>query len=36
MHSPNEMVALADLDRAARLLATFAKRLTPQTNFVPE
>jgi endoglucanase len=35
MHSPNEMVALEDLDRAARLLAAFARRLTPETDFVP-
>lgn len=35
MHSPNEMVALEDLDRAARLIAAFARRLSPQTDFVP-
>ncbi len=35
MHSPNEMVALDDLERAARLLAAFARRLTPNTDFVP-
>lgn len=35
MHSPNEMVALDDLERAARLLATFARRLGPGTDFVP-
>jgi endoglucanase len=35
MHSPNEMVALADLERAARLLAAFARRLEPGTDFVP-
>lgn len=35
MHSPNEMVALADLERAARLIAAFARRLTPDTDFVP-
>jgi endoglucanase len=35
MHSPNEMVALADLERSARLLAAFARRLTPDTDFVP-
>jgi endoglucanase len=35
MHSPNEMVALEDLDRTARLLAAFARRLTPNTDFVP-
>jgi putative aminopeptidase FrvX len=36
MHSPNEMVALADLDRTAQLLAGFARRLGPQTSFVPQ
>ncbi|MGH7675138.1 MAG: M42 family metallopeptidase [Gemmatimonadales bacterium] len=35
MHSPNEMVALEDLERAARLLATFARKLTPETSFIP-
>jgi putative aminopeptidase FrvX len=35
MHSPNEMVALEDLDRTAKLLAAFARRLTAQTSFVP-
>jgi endoglucanase len=35
MHSPNEMVALEDLDRTARLLASFARRLTADTDFVP-
>jgi endoglucanase len=36
MHSPNEMVALEDLDRTARLLAAFARKLNPNTNFVPQ
>ena len=35
MHSPNEMVDLEDLENAAKLLAGFARRLTPETNFVP-
>ena len=35
MHSPNEMVALEDLDRAAELLATFARRLEPGLDFIP-
>jgi endoglucanase len=35
MHSPNEMVALEDLDRTARLLAAFARKLNPDTSFVP-
>jgi hypothetical protein len=29
------MVALEDLDRTARLLAAFARRLTADTDFVP-
>ena len=35
MHSPNEMVALADLERTAQLLAAFARRVTRETDFVP-
>jgi endoglucanase len=35
MHSPNEMVAIEDLERAARLLASFARRLAPNTDFIP-
>jgi endoglucanase len=35
MHSPNEMVALEDLERAAKLLASFARRLEPGTDFIP-
>ena len=35
MHSPNEMVALEDLDRTARLLAAFTQRLSPDSDFVP-
>lgn len=34
MHTPNELVALADVERAARLLAAFARRLTPTSDFV--
>ena len=36
MHSPNEMVALEDLDRTAQLLAAFARKLTSETNLVPQ
>jgi putative aminopeptidase FrvX len=36
MHSPNEMVAMEDLDRTSRLLAAFARKLGPETSFVPE
>ncbi|MGH7525237.1 MAG: M20/M25/M40 family metallo-hydrolase [Gemmatimonadales bacterium] len=35
MHSPNEMIALEDLDRTAQLLAAFARRLEPAMDFVP-
>jgi endoglucanase len=35
MHSPNEMAALEDLERAARLLAAFARGLDGRTEFVP-
>jgi endoglucanase len=35
MHSPNEMVALDDLERAARLLAAFARSVSRETDFVP-
>jgi putative aminopeptidase FrvX len=35
MHSPNEMIAIEDLDRTARLLAAFVRRLAPDTDFVP-
>jgi endoglucanase len=35
MHSPNEMVALDDLDRAAALLAAWARRLKSDTSFIP-
>lgn len=35
MHSPNEMVSLEDVERTARLLAAFARRLAPGTDLVP-
>lgn len=35
MHSPNEMVALEDLDRAAALLAAWVRRLDGATSFIP-
>ncbi len=35
MHSPNELVALEDLDRTARLLAAAVRRITPEMDFVP-
>ncbi len=33
MHSPIEMVSLADVDASARLIAAFARRLEPGTSF---
>jgi endoglucanase len=36
MHSPNEMVAVEDLERTAKLLAGFCRRVTETTDFVPK
>ena len=33
MHSPVEMVQLSDIDACARLIAAFARSLTPETTF---
>ena len=33
MHSPNEMVSLEDLDRAATLIAETCRAVTPATDF---
>ena len=33
MHSPIEMVSVADVDAAARLIAAFARRLEPGVSF---
>ncbi len=35
MHSPNEMVELADVENAAKLIAAFVRSLSPDTDFVP-
>lgn len=35
MHSPNEMVALSDIEQVARLLAAFARKVGTATDFVP-
>lgn len=35
MHSPNEIVSLEDLERAARLIAAFVRDLGPDTDLVP-
>jgi putative aminopeptidase FrvX len=36
MHSPNEMVALGDLDAAARLIAAFCQTVGADDNWVPQ
>jgi endoglucanase len=35
MHSPNELVSLADLENTARLLAAFVRSLDDSTDFTP-
>jgi endoglucanase len=35
MHSPNEMIDLADLERAAQLLAAVTRKITDKTDFTP-
>jgi endoglucanase len=35
MHSPNEVVSLADVENTARLVAAFVRSLGPRTDFTP-
>ncbi len=35
MHSPNEMVDLSDLERAAQLLAAFTRKISGKSDFTP-
>ncbi len=35
MHTPCELLALDDVENAARLLSAFTRRLTPDTSFIP-
>ncbi len=35
MHSPNEVVSLADVESTTRLIAAFARSLGPNTDFTP-
>lgn len=35
MHTPNEVVALSDLEDTARLLAAFIEAVQPDTNWIP-
>jgi endoglucanase len=34
MHSPVEMVQLSDIEACARVIAAFARSLSPETAFV--
>ncbi len=36
MHSPNEMVDLADVENAAKLIAAFVRSLRSENEFIPE
>jgi endoglucanase len=35
MHTPSEVVSLADVDACARLLAAYCRSVTPETDFTP-
>jgi putative aminopeptidase FrvX len=35
MHSPNEMISMADVENAARLIAAFVRSLSADTDFIP-
>jgi endoglucanase len=35
MHTPCELLALEDIENAARLLAAFTRRITPDMDFTP-
>ncbi|MBP0443371.1 M42 family metallopeptidase [Roseomonas sp. SSH11] len=35
MHTPCEVLSLTDLENAARLLAAYCRRITPETDFTP-
>jgi endoglucanase len=35
MHSPNEMIQMSDVEHAARLIATFVRSLTSDSDFIP-
>lgn len=35
MHSPNEMIEMADVENTARLIAAFVRSLTPETDLIP-
>jgi endoglucanase len=35
MHTPNEVISLDDIERAAQLLARFCERLTGEEDWTP-
>jgi acetylornithine deacetylase/succinyl-diaminopimelate desuccinylase-like protein len=35
MHSPNETIAVSDLDACAQVLAEFVRRIDKETDFRP-
>jgi endoglucanase len=35
MHTPTEVVSLSDIEEAARLMAAYCRRVTPETDFTP-
>lgn len=35
LHSPNEMIALSDVEQAAKLIAAFVRSLSADTDFIP-
>ena len=35
MHSPNEVVSMADVQNTSRLIAAFVRTLGPRTDFTP-
>ncbi|HEY8575868.1 MAG TPA: M42 family metallopeptidase [Devosia sp.] len=35
MHTPGEVLSLADVENCARLVAAFCRKITPNTDFVP-
>lgn len=35
MHTPNEVLSLSDVENAARLMAGFCERVTPEMDWIP-
>lgn len=36
MHTPSEVLSLSDISDAARLMAAYCRRVTPETDFRPQ